>query len=158
MLFITSYLAYRQTQKASTFYLTLFWALLGLYIKDIAIILFTIPPASLWISDAIQAKRTKKQNDILQTTNHDHCLEKWLCVLGLVFITSYIFLAFIPSSYAAKFTTEVPRALVLNFPVLLGSVLARTINILKHRLALSIPRHQSGRNYLRNHARNYIHI
>ena len=74
MLFITSYLAYRQTQKASTFYLTLFWALLGLYIKDIAIILFTIPPASLWISDAIQAKRTKKQNDILQNTNHDHCL------------------------------------------------------------------------------------
>ena len=91
ILFVTSYLSHRRTKRKSEFYLTLFWALLGIYTKDIAFILFTVPAATLWMSDALK-----------KSQNNPHELEKWLCSLTLVFITSYIILAFIPSSFAAE--------------------------------------------------------
>lgn len=90
MLYITSYLRYRQSKQRSEFHWTLLWGLLGIYIKDIALLLFVIPPATLWIKDAMTG------------TRHDNNrLEHWLCSLSLVFIASYIILAFIPSSFAA---------------------------------------------------------
>ncbi len=102
MLYITSYLNYRNSGKLSSYYLTFLWALIGIYLKDIAILLFVIPPASLWLVD-LRNKRLGQRNQI----DHDflrpgHQLEKWLCCLTLVFITSYIFLSLIPSSYADR--------------------------------------------------------
>ncbi|MDC0261421.1 hypothetical protein OAK65_04835, partial [Synechococcus sp. AH-551-N17] len=102
MLYLTSYLDYRNSGKASSFYLTFLWALIGIYLKDIAILLFVIPPASLWLVD-LKYKRLGQHNQKDHTfTKPAHQLEEWLCSLTLVFITSYIFLSLIPSSYANR--------------------------------------------------------
>ena len=102
MLYLTSYLDYRNSGRLSSFYLAFLWALIGIYLKDIAILLFVVPPASLWIVD-LKCKRLSQQNQkdyILLRPPHQ--LEKWLCSLILVFIASYIFLSLIPSSYADR--------------------------------------------------------
>ena len=97
ILYINSYLQHLNTKSLSSFYSTILWALLGIYIKDIAILLFIIPPASLWAWAMIN--RDQKQN---KPAFQQFKLERWLCTLSLVFITSYIFLALIPSSFASE--------------------------------------------------------
>ena len=106
-LYITTYLSYRQTRRKSYFYLTLLWALLGIYIKDIAIVLFVTPAACLWLGDWLK-QRSADQSD--------HQLEQWLCSLSLVFATSYLVLAFIPSSFAgeAAYNANAPQAVFLD--------------------------------------------
>ena len=101
MLYLTSYLNYRNSGKLSSFYLTFLWALIGIYLKDIAILLFVIPPTSLWLVD-LKHKRLGQRVQKDSFLKRAHQLEKWLCSLTLVFITSYIFLSLIPSSYADR--------------------------------------------------------
>ena len=102
MLYLTSYLEYRNSGKMSSFYLTFLWALIGIYLKDIAILLFVVPPASLWLVD-LKCKRLGQQDQKDHVfIKPSHQLEKWLCSLTLVFIASYIFLSLIPSSYADR--------------------------------------------------------
>ena len=99
-LYINSYLTYTRKHNLSSFYATLLWALIGIYIKDIAIILFTIPPAALWAEKSIRL-RSRSENKInLSLLSHRYRLEHWLCSLLPIFISNYIFLALIPSSYA----------------------------------------------------------
>jgi hypothetical protein len=103
MLYINAYLLHLKTRSDSTFYTTLLWALIGIYIKDIAILLFIIPPASIWTANIINAwRKSKSTSHFLSSFNLDLQLEHWLCSLSLVFITSYIILALIPSSYASE--------------------------------------------------------
>lgn len=133
MLYITTYAFYRKTSHASYFYLTFLWALLGIYIKDIAVILFITPAASLWIADSITNQSKDKPN---------HRLEHWLCSLSLVFIASYIFLALIPSSFAggSAYNNNAPGGLVLDIRCyLFGAVaLTRAGAILRRRLTFTI--------------------
>ena len=92
MLYINAYLDHTKTQRKSSFYSNLLWALIGIYIKDIAILLFVIPPASLWAADAIrQQQKANNQNLSRQLFNRSHQLEHWLCSLTILFICSYIF-------------------------------------------------------------------
>ena len=142
MLYITSYLDYRKHKKLSTFYLTFLWALLGIYIKDIAILLFVIPPACLWILDAkkITSNMQNERNNL-----SDKCpnqLEKWLCSLTIIFITSYIFLALIPSSYAAEgaYNEEISLPLILDLRFYIFSLiaLARAIAVLSRRIQFNL--------------------
>ena len=103
MLYINAYLLHLKTRSDSTFYTTLLWALIGIYIKDIAILLFIIPPASIWTANIINAwRKSKSTSHFLSSFNRGQQLEHWLCSLSLVFITSYIILALIPSSYASE--------------------------------------------------------
>ena len=102
MLYLTSYLKYRNSGKLSSFYLTFLWALIGIYLKDIAILLFVIPPASLWLVDLKHKCLDQRDQKDYSFPKPAHQLEKWLCSLTLVFITSYIFLSLIPSSYADR--------------------------------------------------------
>jgi hypothetical protein len=92
-LYITSYINYKNTQNNSSFYLTLLWALIGIYVKDIAVVLFVVPPACLWAAGTIAAQGKKISNSFI--------LEKCLCCLAPIFATSYIILAFVPSTFAA---------------------------------------------------------
>ena len=103
MLYINAYLLHLKTRSNSTFYTTLLWALIGIYIKDIAILLFIIPPASIWTANTINMRHKAKHfSHFLPSFSRDQPLEYWLCSLSLVFITSYIILALIPSSYASE--------------------------------------------------------
>ena len=101
MLYATSYLHHQETKNRSSFYCTLLWALLGIYIKDIAVILFVVPPACLWAWDAINSRNSANQIS-RASLRQKHKLERWICSLSILFITSYIILALIPSNFAAE--------------------------------------------------------
>ncbi|MDB4682050.1 hypothetical protein OAE68_00035 [Synechococcus sp. AH-551-A10] len=103
ILYINAYLIHIKTQSISSFYTTLLWALIGIYIKDIAILLFIIPPASIWARDIIKIRpKYEQQETIFAPFERNKKLEYWLCSLSLLFITSYIILALLPSSYASE--------------------------------------------------------
>ena len=103
MLYINAYLLHLKTRSNSTFYATLLWALIGIYIKDIAILLFIIPPASIWAANTINIRHKARHfSHYLPSFKRGQTLEHWLCSLSIVFITSYIILALIPSSYASE--------------------------------------------------------
>ena len=103
MLYINSYLDHLKTGNLSSLYSTLLWALIGIYIKDIAILLFVVPPISLWAADAIYLRlRTKQQTPQPSLFSQRYRLEHWLSSLCLIFICSYIVLALVPSSYMAE--------------------------------------------------------
>ena len=84
------------------FYLAFLWALIGIYLKDIAVLLFVFPPASLLIVDLKSKRLSQQRQKDYVLLKPPHQLEKWLFSLILVFITSYIFLSLIPSSYADR--------------------------------------------------------
>jgi hypothetical protein len=104
MLFINAYLRHLQSQSRSSFHESLLWALIGIFIKDISILLFVVPPASIWAADAIrlQSQRLNQRPELTPPIRPSHHLEYWLCSYLLLFITSYIVLALIPSSYSTE--------------------------------------------------------
>ena len=118
ILFINSYLCHLKTRSQSSFYETLLWALIGIFIKDIAILLFVIPPASIWIIDTLKYNNDAlHKREISLTTAQNHQLERWLCSLSLLFIASYIILALIPSSYSLEsaYNTDAKYKIILDF-------------------------------------------
>ena len=111
MLYINSYLDHLKTGNLSSLYSTLLWALIGIYIKDIAILLFVVPPISLWAADAIYLRlKTKQQTPQPSLFSQRYRLEHWLTSLFLLFICSYIILALIPSSYMAEAAYNAKKA------------------------------------------------
>ena len=111
MLYINSYLDHLKTGNLSSLYSTLLWALIGIYIKDIAILLFVVPPISLWVADAIYLRlKTKQQTPHPSIFSQRYRLEHWLTSLCLLFICSYIILALIPSSYMAEAAYNAKKA------------------------------------------------
>ena len=141
-LYLASYIDYRNTRKSSSFYLTFLWALIGIYIKDIAILLFVIPAMSLWLADSQYKPSDHQERSNSMPFRAENRLEQWLCALAPVFITSYIFLSLIPSSYADKgaynegidfiFTPDL-RLYILAFIILL-----RTAAILTKRIRFNL--------------------
>ena len=143
MLYINAYLEYINTRRSSSFYITLLWALIGIYIKDIAIILFAIPPASLWLADAIKKKqKPDNQKPTSPGFNDEHQLERWLCSLPLVFICSYISLALIPSSFAAEgaYNSDASFYIFLDFRFYLFALIAmaRAIAISQKKIEFNL--------------------
>ena len=143
MLYINAYLEYINTRRSSFFYITLLWALIGIYIKDIAIILFAIPPASLWLADAIKKKqKPDNQKPTSPRFDDEHQLERWLCSLPLVFICSYIILALIPSSFAAEgaYNNDASFYIFLDFRFYLFALIAmaRAIAISQKKIEFNL--------------------
>ncbi len=136
-LYITSYLHYRSTGNSSSFYLTFLWALTGMYIKDIGILLFVIPAASLWIADSINTQSNVKRGRLQGRFQQSNLLEQWICSLTAVFIMNYIFLALIPSSYAmdGAYNEDATYANLLDFRFYIFSSIAvyRGVLILRRR-------------------------
>ena len=139
MLYINAYLDHSKTGHSSSFYATLLWALIGIFIKDISILLFVIPPASLWIADVIhQRQQTPHKTQSASPFSPHYRLEHWICGLPLVFICSYIILALIPSSYAAEgaYTNDANHYIFLDLRFYLFALIAtsRAIEIAKQRI------------------------
>ena len=139
MLYINAYLDHSKTGHSSSFYATLLWALIGIFIKDISILLFVIPPASLWIANVIhQRRQIPHKTQSTSPFSAHYRLEHWICGLPLVFICSYIILALIPSSYAAKgaYTNDANHYIFLDLRFYLFALIAtsRAIAIAKQRI------------------------
>ncbi len=139
ILYVNAYLRHLKTHSPSSFYETLLWALIGIYIKDIAILLFIIPPASLWTADTIHHRlqsRNKPQASL--PSNRSHRLEHWLCSLSLLFIASYIILALIPSSYRLEgaYNIDAEHKIFFDLRTYIFALIAivRTIAIAKGKI------------------------
>ena len=99
--YISSYLHYQKTQNKTSFYSTCLFGLIGIFIKDIAIILFIGPPlANLlfgcmgWVTHDSQSKPNTTKCWV-----ESYRLELWLLTLLPIFLNSYILLSLIPSIY-----------------------------------------------------------
>ena len=102
-LFALSYANYRKTGYKSSLYLTILYALLGSFTKDIAIVLFCTPPAVILAYEAIQQhnKRIVLNQEADRRSGKQFCkAEKYLLYLAPAFCLFYISLSVIPSTYA----------------------------------------------------------
>ena len=103
-LYFASYLHHQKTLSATTFYSTILFALLGIFVKDIAIVLFLLPPlltlalGSIGRMEGYPSLKQGNRNEL----NNSYKLELWLCSLILVFLASYIALSLLPSTYASS--------------------------------------------------------
>ena len=102
ILHFNAYLDHQNNQRRKDLYLALLWGLLGLFIKDTAVILFTVPAITILAGTTIKVLRSHQPADARQLTKalKAHTIERWLCMLGLAFCASYITLSLLPSSYA----------------------------------------------------------
>ena len=104
ILYASSYLHYQKTNSNASFYSTFMFGLIGIFIKDIAAILFIIPPIT---SIAFGFLGWDKNHDkwslnSLKKFLKDYRLELWLLTLISIFIFSYTYLSLLPSSYISQ--------------------------------------------------------
>ena len=101
MLYISAYLHYCQTRNIASFYSTVLWALIGLFIKDLAFILFLGPPTLILFLGSLGIIKDRIRLDRRQLAIWCNCykLEIWLIGLIPVFLGSYATLSLLPSAY-----------------------------------------------------------
>ena len=90
-------LEHRTTKTDSSFYKSLLTAILGIFTKDIAAIIFLTPPALQLASNLYHKKSDENRNFWKEGK-----LEIALLSLAPVFVTCFVYMALIPSSYASK--------------------------------------------------------
>ena len=111
-LYISAYLHYRHTKSITSFYSTWLCALIGLYIKDLAFILFLGPPliAIILGSIGLMQDRTTPQQHTLKSWCQCYELELWLVGLLPIFLSSYTILSLLPSAYVNEGSYAEKRA------------------------------------------------
>ena len=92
-LFITALQSHQTHESRSSFALTFSCALVGVFVKDIAVVLF-IAPAAFSLLLAATGRAGQQRTSF--------ALEWWLVGLSLVALTSYGVLSLLPSLYAAN--------------------------------------------------------
>ena len=102
-------LEHRETKSATSFSKALLIATIGIFTKDIAVILFMTPPALQIGSNLIKSKLKIKSNFLKESTP-----EVTLLCLIPVFITCFIYIALIPSTYADKGAYSNPADFTFN--------------------------------------------
>ena len=102
--YIVAYQHHQKNKNLSSFYLTFLLALIGIYIKDTAIILFTMPPLLIIFTGNLGLLEgyPKKKLPNASSWASAYKLEIWLCSLIAIFATSYIILSLIPSSFSGS--------------------------------------------------------
>ncbi len=96
IIYIHCLLEHEQTRSKSSAYKAILIALIGIFTKDTAIILFATPPSLALVQNAFQKSRKNIQEWIDQNK-----LNITLISLVPVFLISFIFLSLLPSIYAA---------------------------------------------------------
>lgn len=95
IIFAHCLLEYQQTRSKSSLLKAILTALLGIFTKDIAIILFTVP-AILELLSSTYSSNFKS----LEEWARNNIMHLSILALVPIFCTSFIFIALIPSSYA----------------------------------------------------------
>ncbi len=112
-IYCISLLNYQRDRDQTSFYVSIIVAILGIFFKDIAFILFIAPPVliiifrmtSLWEDEqntSIKQLNTNTWKARWENFYSHNKLELWLCYLFLIFAITYIFLSLIPSTYLAN--------------------------------------------------------
>ena len=93
VLFINAALSYQSSHSRRAFALCFGCALVGIFVKDIAVILFVIP-AGLSFLLAVFGLGVKP--------SRSYALEWWLCGLSIVAVVAYLVLSLLPSLYVGS--------------------------------------------------------
>ena len=99
------YMIHKKERKNATLYITIILATIGTFMKDIAILLFILPPIFNLSIEALKPTRRKLKlagslQSILNTFSNDYKLDLYLLLLIPIFSASYAILSLIPSIYA----------------------------------------------------------
>ena len=115
-LYISAYLHYRHTSSIASFYSTWLCALIGLFIKDLAFVLFLGPPIVILIlgSLGLMKGRVSLHRHQLKAWSHCYKLELWLIGLIPIFLGAYTTLSLLPSTFANQGNYAEQREIVFN--------------------------------------------
>ena len=101
-LYCSVYLHHHQHRDKPSFYAALLFGLIGIFFKDIAVVLFVVPPALVLIAGSlglVEGRPSWRDSTQAQWAEA-YRLELWLCSLALIFLLAYVVLTLLPSSFA----------------------------------------------------------
>ena len=134
-----------KSEQTKDAFLAFLYALLGLFFKDTAFILFTIPAASVIIAGSmgLLANKPRFSMQSLKEWITSYELELSLCGLILILAVSFLYLSYLPSLYVGieaydshlRFSTFEPD---LRFLILLLVILVRLPMIATRKLTFSL--------------------
>lgn len=103
-LYCGAYLHHHQHRDKPSFYAALLFGLIGIFIKDIAVVLFVVPPAVMLIAGSLGLVegRPSWRGSTRAEWMEAYRLELWLCSLALIFLLAYVVLSLLPSTFANK--------------------------------------------------------
>jgi len=103
-LYCGAYLHHHQHRDKPSFYAALLFGLIGIFFKDIAVVLFVVPPAVMLIAGSlglVEGRPSWRSNTQAQWAEA-YRLELWLCSLALIFLLAYVVLSLLPSAFVNK--------------------------------------------------------
>jgi len=103
-LYCGAYLHHHQHRDKASFYAALLFGLIGIFIKDIAVVLFVVPPAVMLVAGSLGLVegRPSWNGSSRAEWAEAYRLELWLCSLALIFLLAYVVLSLLPSAFANK--------------------------------------------------------
>ena len=103
-LYCGAYLHHHQHRDKASFYAALLFGLIGIFIKDIAVLLFVLPPTVMLIAGSLGLVegRPSWASSSRARWAEAYRLELWLCSLALIFLLAYVVLSLLPSAFANK--------------------------------------------------------
>ncbi len=103
-LYCGAYLHHLQHRDQASFYSSILFGLIGIFLKDIAVVLFVAPPALILIAGSLGLVEGKPcwSKSTRKNWSEAYRLELWLCSLMLVFLMAYVLLSALPSAFVNK--------------------------------------------------------
>ena len=103
-LYCGAYLHHHQHRDKASFYAALLFGLIGIFIKDVAVVLFVVPPAVMLIAGSLGLVegRPSWNSSSRSEWAEAYRLELWLCSLALIFLVAYVVLSLLPSAFANR--------------------------------------------------------
>jgi hypothetical protein len=103
-LYCGAYLRHHQQRDKASFYAALLFGLIGIFIKDIAVVLFVVPPALMVIAGSFGLVEGLPSwtGSSREEWAEAYRLELWLCSFALIFLLAYVVLSLLPSAFANK--------------------------------------------------------
>ncbi|WP_115118636.1 hypothetical protein [Synechococcus sp. UW105] len=134
-LYCGAYLHHHQHRDKASFYAALLFGLIGIFIKDIAVVLFVVPPAVMLIAGSLGLVegRPSWTSSSRAKWVEAYRLELWLCSLALIFLLAYVVLSLLPSAFANKGSYNKNKGFLFapdwRFWCLIGFCLVRAASI-----------------------------
>ena len=138
--YLSLYIDYKRTQSKSAGRGVLVFAVLGIFVKDIAFVLFLIPPAiTLGLSafGRLSGPNAQIQKNWSSWCKH-HRLELHLLSLALLFGVAFVYLAYLPSHFVGEERYDAAKRLTefqpdLRLLILTGFSVQRITAVLRQR-------------------------
>ena len=138
--YLSLYIDYKRTQSKSAGQGVLVCALLGIFVKDIAVVLFLIPPTvTLGMRSLRRLRRPNAESrESWSSWSNHYRLELHLLSLALLFGVAFLYLAYLPSYFVGEERYDVAKRLTefqpdLRLLLLTGFSAQRITAVLRRR-------------------------